>query len=83
MKEAFMRVSLNEVVYYLRDIMAMSRPELIREAKFTNKICGNRISKPDIMLYLLERKFNSDTPDPSATIALEQSRLVPYNRRYS
>lgn len=69
-------VSLDEVVMYLRELLAMSKDQLLREANFAHRI--HRQTKMNMITFALERKFNPDARDP--TVAITLARRGSYRR---
>lgn len=70
---------MTEAIEYLREILAMTREELIREANFADRICGTNIKKNDVILYVFERKFNPEIRDPTVAMLAAKQRNDPFN----
>ncbi len=67
-------VNLEDAVVYLRELLAMNKTELAREANFAHQVrCP--LKRPEMVIFAFERKFNSSAKDP--TIA--RRNKVPFS----
>jgi len=66
-------IELNEAVIYLRELLGMSKPELIREARFKRQP-QEKMKKTDILLAAFERKFDANAIDPTLTMVTHDRR---------
>lgn len=57
-------IDLDDAVTYLRELMVMSKPELLREFKHHPDLCGDKVKKADLVVFAFERKFNSKAKPP-------------------
>ncbi len=55
------QINLNEAVAYLRELMYMDRPELLREVP---GLCEDKIKKTDLIVFAFERRFNTNARPP-------------------
>lgn len=75
------QISLDDAVTHLRELMVMSKDQLIRESKFVHdRLAANdKIKKSDIIVFAFERKFNSKAIDPTVILAVQTARIDPFN----
>lgn len=73
------QVDVQEATIYIRELLAMSRDVLLSEAKFADKIRGNKIPIKEIIVYLFEKKFDGQVKDPTASRVMVIRRTDPFS----
>lgn len=67
-----MQIDLDEAVSYLREVLVMRKPELLRE---TGHLC-DQAKTTELIAFVFERKFNQRARPPVVTKRGTYSRLA-------